>query len=100
MDRKGEGDYCKLGIYYETSPKAIILWKMSSTLFLLLLRKAVCGSKWVRDGEDSFDNSGLDWLTSKLVILLLHNLLYYGATSITPQHPYGKCDDSTYPVKM
>ena len=68
--------------------------------FLLLLRKAVYGSKWVRDGEDSFDNSGLDWLISKLRILLLHNLLYCGATSITAQHPQGKCDDLAYPVKM
>ena len=86
MDRKGEGDYCKLGIYCETSPKAIILWEMSLTLFFFffLWKKEVCGLKRVRSSEDSFDNSRLDWLISKLMILLLHNLLYYRATFITP----------------
>lgn len=79
MGRKGEGDCCKLGISYESSPMVITLY-----IVFLCFGKRGPWLQRVRDGGDNFENPGL---TSKLDFvvtqpIVLQGNFYYPTTSI------------------
>lgn len=79
MGRKGEGDCCKLGISYESSPMVITL-----CMVFLCFGKRGPWLQRVRDSGDNFENPGL---TSELDFVVtqpiaLQGNFYYPTTSI------------------